>query len=333
MNKYIVITTINPKSEGIIRFESLNEWKIIVVGDKKSPHIESSGNVTFLSVEDQKKLGYDIVEVCPYNHYTRKNIGYLYAIESGADVIYDTDDDNLPYDNWGFPEFSCSSNLVSNQKYINIYKYFSKEIVWPRGFPLDEIHNGKESQIKDIAPVDIGVWQGLADIDPDVDAIFRLTVNKEIRFEDRPPVSLEKGHYCPSNSQNTLWNKKAFPYLYLPATTSFRFTDILRGYIAQRLLWEQDLHLGFTKATVYQERNVHDLMRDFKDEIECYLGIKPIVSLLDSLEFGPELISNVQHVYRALVERKIINAKELLVFDAWSEDYIRIIKRGKQADI
>ena len=33
MNKYIVITTINPKSEGIVKFESLVDWEIVLVGD------------------------------------------------------------------------------------------------------------------------------------------------------------------------------------------------------------------------------------------------------------------------------------------------------------
>ena len=201
------------------------------------------------------ELGYDLVDVCPYNHYTRKNIGYLYAIQHGADVIYDTDDDNLPYDDWRLYDFVCSRQIVSRLKFVNIYKYFTEELIWPRGYPLDDIHGRTTLGSEEISPVEVGIWQGLVDNDPDVDAIYRLAVNKEVRFEDNPPVVLERGYYCPFNSQNTFWSKRTFPYLYLPATTSFRFTDILRGYIAQRLLWEQNLHLGFTGATVYQERN------------------------------------------------------------------------------
>ena len=79
MNKFIIITTINAKTEGIERFEEMKDWNIVLVGDKKSPSFGSSNILTFLSVEDQKKLGYSFAEVCPYNHYARKNIGYRYS--------------------------------------------------------------------------------------------------------------------------------------------------------------------------------------------------------------------------------------------------------------
>ena len=321
MKKFIVITTINQKSKAILRFEQMHDWHIILVGDKKSHKIESSQNLTFLSVEDQAKLGYQLNDLCPYNHYTRKNIGYLYAIQHGADIIYDTDDDNLPYDNWFIEEFYSQKQSTSEEKFVNIYKCFSQELIWPRGYPLDEINRQEENlSIKDIEPVEIGVWQGLADIDPDVDAIFRLVLKKDIKFEEKPSISLAKNQYCPFNSQNTVWNKKAYPYLYLPATTSFRFTDILRGYIAQRLMWEQNLHLGFTKATVYQERNAHDYMKDFADEWECYLNVKPIVKLLDSLYLSDEPLVNLEKVYLCLARKNFIKQEEIAILQAWISD-------------
>lgn len=42
----------------------------------------------------QQRLHYHIVDHTPWRHFGRKNIGFLYAIEHGAEVIYDTDDDN-----------------------------------------------------------------------------------------------------------------------------------------------------------------------------------------------------------------------------------------------
>ena len=81
---------------------------MVIVGDKKSHPIKDGKNLTYLSVEDQKKLGYKTVKHVPYNHYTRKNIGYLYAMEQGAEIIYDTDDDNIPYENWFEPTFTSA---------------------------------------------------------------------------------------------------------------------------------------------------------------------------------------------------------------------------------
>jgi len=268
-------------------------------------------------------LGYQFAQLCPYNHYARKNIGYLYALQQGAQIIYDTDDDNLPYDDWAVPEFVCDYLYSSNRKFVNIYNHFSNELIWPRGYPLDEIHQVAAAQAAQAAQVDprsIGVWQGLADRDPDVDAIYRLIFPHEINFERKSSIFLEQGHYAPFNSQNTFWQRTAFHLLYLPATVSFRFTDILRGYIAQRLLWHQGDSLGFTAATVYQERNQHDLMRDFRDEVEGYLNIKEIVEQLDSLSFAGKPYENLAAVYQMLAEVGYVQPEELDLCQAWLAD-------------
>ena len=327
MKKYMVITTINPKSEGIAQFEKMKDWQLVIVGDQKSSFIKSSGNLLFLSVEDQLNLGYEYAALCPFNHYSRKNIGYLYAIQHGADVIYDTDDDNIPYRDWGVLEFTCSRRYSSSRMFINVYKYFSKEFCWPRGFPLDEINQAASLQEEETKPVNIGVWQSLADVDPDVDAIFRLVFNYTIKFEDKPAIYIGKGTYCPFNSQNSTWQKKAFPYLYLPGTTSFRFTDILRGYIAQRFMWEEDLHLGFTKATVFQKRNAHNLMNDFAEEMEAYLNVKPISEFLNSLKVSSDPFVGLETIYRELAERGYVKSEELSMCQAWIADLRHIMEK------
>lgn len=323
MRRFIVITTINPKSEGISAFEQIKDWHLVVVGDEKSNFIESSDKLTFLSLEDQIKLDYQFVKKCPLNHYSRKNIGYLYAIQKGADIIYEADDDNIPYTEWALPAFYCNNVVVSKNKYINIYRYFTGEFIWPRGFPLDELRNEKQDRpsVKKAAKVNIGVWQGLADEDPDTDAVYRLTVGRNIKFDKADPVYLAKSHFCPVNSQNTFWCKETFPFLYLPSTTSFRFTDILRGYIAQRLMWQHYLHAGFTHATVYQRRNPHDIMKDFEDEVASYLQLKGIIKILEKLNIGCDSIKNMQEVYKALCKASFLSAEELEHLNLWIEDY------------
>jgi hypothetical protein len=322
MKKTIIITTINKKTECIQRYQTMKDWNIIVVGDRKSRHIRSAGNLVFLSAKDQEKLGYKIVKSCPYDHYARKNIGYLYAIQMGADVIYDTDDDNIPHKNWGLKPFSCKDILRSDRKFINIYRYFHKSKIWPRGFPLDEISKENASAVtKRRKDVKIAVWQGMADLDPDVDAIYRLLFPQPVTFKSSRPVALDKWHYCPFNSQNTYWTRAAFPFLYLPSTVSFRFTDILRGYIAQRLFWELDHHLGFMGPTVYQKRNAHDLMRDFKDEVTCYLDVKPVVRLLDSLDLDADPLGSLKKVFHSLVSAKFVRPEEQRLVNAWIADF------------
>ena len=46
--------------------------------------------LVFLSYEDQVKMPSSFVKQLPWNSFGRKNVGYLYAITQGANVIFDT---------------------------------------------------------------------------------------------------------------------------------------------------------------------------------------------------------------------------------------------------
>ena len=58
---------------------------------------------------------------------------------------------------------------------------------WPRGFPLNEIQNAntwEASFDESVMPLkSFGVLQSLADVQPDVDAIFRMTQKTPFLFE------------------------------------------------------------------------------------------------------------------------------------------------------
>jgi len=329
VNNAIIITTINALTRAVKAFALQKDWITILIGDKKSRSVDSGSGVRFLSIADQLNLDCEFARVCPFNHYSRKNIGYLYAIENGAKIIYDTDDDNIPYSDWHAPEFESTRLLRNGEKYLNVYKYFTNEHIWPRGFPLDEILATATSfDVVDVSGRKIGVWQGLADDDPDVDAIYRLTVSKPVKFAKKEPVHISEGTYVPFNSQNTFWSSEAFPLLYLPVTVSFRFTDILRGYVAQRVLWEHGLSLGFTSATVYQERNAHDFMKDFSDEIDCYLQIKKIVRILDETSLNGGMQHKLLCLYEALVEQGIVSRQELVYLESWIKDFNKMQPKG-----
>lgn len=59
----------------------------MVVADTKSPATWSEGSCIYLSMADQTtRLPYSLVDITPERSYTRKNIGYLYAIHHGAKV-------------------------------------------------------------------------------------------------------------------------------------------------------------------------------------------------------------------------------------------------------
>ena len=315
LSQFIIITSIHGVTEAVKAFAGVDGWHVVVVGDKKTPPLDTHPfpNVTFLSIADQATLPFSFHDHCPFNHYVRKNLGYLYAIQQGATQIADSDDDNFPYPDWpGTVAGTATIATLADAKIVNIYRYFTDQFIWPRGFPLDAILTATTATTQPPTSQSIGVWQGLADKDPDVDAIYRLTINQPVIFDKKPSLALAAGMYCPFNSQNTIWTTPAcFPYLYLPISVSFRFCDILRSYVAQRGLWAMNARLAFTTATAYQERNVHDFMVDFKDEIPCYQHVRSVITTLDDLELTGVPTKDIVTMYEALQKINVVDQRDV----------------------
>jgi len=323
MKKAIVITSIFHPTEAVISFSKKKDYQLIVVGDKKTPPDWNCENADYISVAGQEELDFGIAKVLPYNHYCRKMLGYLKAVQRGAECIIDSDDDNIPKDNWSFPGFDNHYNSIQENKgFINIYQLYTDQKIWPRGLPLNLINTQfhLENSLKR-KKCKIGIWQGLADEDPDVDAVYRLTCDTPCYFSDRDPVVLGKGTITPFNSQNTIIRKELFSLLYLPTYVTFRFTDILRGLVAQPIMWLYDYQLGFTSATVVQKRNPHDYMTDFISEIPMYEYGEKVIGLVSNAISASENIDvNLFNAYKSLLKENIICEKEMTTLETWLKD-------------
>jgi len=323
MKKYIVITSIFNPTDVVKEFARINDHQLIVVGDKKTPEHWKFDRVIFLSVQDQKDLGFEIEKVLPYNHYCRKMIGYLWAIKNRAESIIDTDDDNIPKSNWTFPGTSGVYDCLSdNNGFVNIYQLFTNQKIWPRGLPLRLITKDFKLQaLVSKKKCKIGVWQGLADEDPDVDAIYRLTNDKPCIFKERSPVVLGAGTASPFNTQNTLIVKELFSLMYLPTYVTFRFTDILRGLVFQPIMWLYGYNLGFLNATVIQKRNPHDYFKDFISEIPMYEHSETVIELVaNAISLSNSISDNLHLAYHSLLKNSIVCDKEMKTLDAWLKD-------------
>jgi hypothetical protein len=299
--------------------------KIIIVGDTKSPSDFDLPGARFLGIQEQLECGLDFPRLCPTRHYARKNVGYLLAIRDGADLIQETDDDNLPLAGFFDPIERLVQAPISRQRgWLNVYRYFSDLAIWPRGLPLDAIHGLlADFESLPVETVDCPIQQGLADGNPDVDAVFRLVFPSEVTFKPNRRVALGRDVWCPFNSQNTAWFPEAFPLLYLPAYCSFRMTDIWRSFVAQRIAWENDWTILFHHATVRQDRNPHNLMHDFADEIPGYINNARIASALTALSLMPgqgALADNLLSCYGALVELGVVGEAELPLLRCWLAD-------------
>ena len=225
--------------------------------------------------------------------------------------------------------------VASQAGWVNVYRYFTDgSTVWPRGLPLTTVQ--RELIPYEQCPVQEAVCpiqQGLADENPDVDAIYRLVAPLPIRFRAGRKIALAARTWCPFNSQNTAFFPEAYELLYLPAYCSFRMTDIWRSFVAQRILWENGWMLLFDEPTVIQERNDHDLMKDFRDEIPGYLHNEGIARILENLSLKPgesEISNNLVRCYEALAEGELLPRKELDLLDAWLDDLTAARRSGAQ---
>jgi STELLO glycosyltransferases len=323
IDKWIVVTTINYPTEALKKLASLQDWHLVVVADKKTPVDWHLDNCEFLSIERQEQLPFQTARILPWNHYSRKNLGYLYAISQGAKIIYETDDDNYLIDNEIFylPAHATSEvNEVSGSIVANPYAYFGQPTVWPRGYPLKQICF-KQGEIHSAKNLFLPIQQGLVNVDPDVDAIFRLTRNEEVYFKNNIPLAFKKGSFSPFNSQNTLYHYQAFWGLIIPISVSFRVSDIWRSYWVQRVLWDIEGSVCFTQPTANQYRNDHDLLKDFIDEYDLYAKSGSFISFLNAWKSTKSTLSErIMELTQLMIKEEFFGTAEQQLITAWLND-------------
>ena len=329
---FAVTTTINEPTEAIKQFINHTDVCLIVVADQKTPiyYELKAFNIFFLSIDIQKSLPYNILKIIPYNNFARKCIGYLFAIENGAKMIYDFDDDNILIDESFEKIFSETKQyklLSSPSISINPYDFYlpNKSItIWPRGYPLQNIKSdywnltsNSNNQPK--------VIQFLQNQNPDLDAIYRLTQNIPSKFKDYNfCININFSSYSPFNSQATLFTYETFPTLILPMTVNGRVSDIWRSYIVQKILKSKSQFIAFCPSIVNHIRNPHKLIRDFNAEIPLYSQTYAFLQLLENIELNFDIYQNILTIYSKLYEYDFIQYYDMKFLDFWLYDLQQI---------
>ncbi|MCA9138977.1 MAG: DUF288 domain-containing protein [Planctomycetales bacterium] len=347
---HAVITTIQrptPCVNRLIQAITPLPARLVIAGDTKGPdafdvsQIDSfdPSRLDFLDIQSQHASGFSIAPLLPTKHYCRKNIGYLHSIRAGATCIYETDDDNAPLERWSAREEWVQDlrfvDEVQTQspRWVNAYQHFTDGRIWPRGLPLDcidassTVSRQPSEGLAKSADAEGRYWapiqQGLADGAPDVDAVWRLVMDRDFQFDVADSVMLAPGQWCPFNTQTTWWWPNVYPLLYVPSYCSFRMCDIWKSFVAQRCLWELETGIVFHASEVVQERNPHNLMRDFEDEIPGYLQNHRLAMTLESVSLRPgvdNVGANLLSCYKALVGDGFFPEKELPLVEAWLAD-------------
>ena len=353
------MTTIQAPTEAVRRQVKLHKWCLVVALDKKSPvpfrsgWIEGEGGndqVVILTTEEQMKMRSPFVDAIPWNHFGCKNIGYLYAITHGASVIWDFDDDNM-LKFWihgaapdGAPSLDATVDMIENGASLidvlepqghnwptyNPYPVMGAPSLpsWPRGLPLVDIKNAQCSNTtigsRKLKWESFAVLQSLADVHPDVDAIYRITMPfpKPFAFKrtnETRPLIIPTNTLTPYNAQATLHFKSSFWALLLPITVHGKVSDIWRSYIAQRLFRDCDMRLGFTaRPLVVHDRTHHSNLGDFISEQDLYTKSEHLVKFLGMWKGNAAtLVGRIEELWIALYEHQYIEVEDVTLVQHW----------------
>ena len=284
MKKVIVTTTINKPTKAIKLFERMSDWELVVIGDKKTPSDYKLSRGHYVSPEAQEKYDKPLSDAIGWNCIQRRNFGLLWAHDMEADIIAVVDDDNIPYEKWGNNLLvGKESKIKTYDPEINVFDPIGAtnyKHLWHRGFPIQYLQKRSyEKSFEKIINPDIQAdfWNG----DPDIDAICRMEHSPECNFNSSCfPFTSTK--IAPFNSQNTFLSKRCLKDYFLFPHVG-RMDDIWAAYYVQ----SKGYKVLFNAASVYQERNPHDLTKDMKKE---YLGYENNINLINELIQDPESI-------------------------------------------
>ena len=340
--KWVVLTTVNPPNRNIKKLLKIMEpWKIVVIGDIKTNNAswdiyKNHTRIIYLSLEDQIKLGYNITKYIPMNSYTRKNIGYLYAIEHGATEIYETDDNYYIFSfyhlNYYQKEYTCYAEN-DNSVMVNPYSFYGKATVWPRGYRLKDLDKKSETKFYRLLTrnkeLNHLIYQGLINMEPDVDSIYRQTrssknfLTNQIFFFNINLMYLP-GNFIPINSKNTRYLYDIFPALPLPTTVPKRVSDIWRGYLMQRYAWIYNGTVVFHSASVDDKSKIdkYNVTKDFIEERDLFFKLDKV---LDSLNVNMDSRIKIPSDFlidliELFVEEGILGENDLDMYRAFMDD-------------
>lgn len=317
----IVVTTIfEPKwlagyLEDLRANDRVGSTTIRIICDKKTPASvyeaaqaarRNGFDVDCPTLDEQvaylKKLGADDTFV-PWNTDNRRNIGFLRAWESGADVLISIDDDNYcrpggdfcgSHHTVGRAASAGASRIAQQKPWFNICSLLdsdAKTTIFARGYPyasrksefvaspasLDAAHGDRR------VAVNAGLWLD----DPDVDALTRIAIGPRVRAADERAVIMAPETWSPINTQNTALMRDAIPAYYyvrmgfaLTGLRIDRFGDILSGYFVQKCAKSLGDAIRIGDPVADHKRTPHNLFKDLYFELAGVVLIEALLPWL-----------------------------------------------------
>lgn len=289
MKKTIVTTSINPPTDAIKKFDSLEDWGLLVVGDKKTPADYKLKRGLFLPWTYLEATYPDLARCIGWNSVRLgRMVGFIEAYRRGADIIAVVDDDIVPFDDWGKDvvlgeEITAVEWGTPSDICFDPFRPYSFTKLPARGFPL-EINEmseqywieNQEAKITPLVRVDV------CTVDSDYHAIDRLTGALDY-FE------MMAGHklyfskcFSPINTQNTFIHRSVIKDFWANIPFIGRADDIWAGYFFQAMHPNQTVY-GAPSAQHAQNRSVQSLVNDLEEEIFLY---RNTLNFLETLKYA-----------------------------------------------
>lgn len=220
----------------------------------------------------------------PYDSDNRRNIGFLMALDSGAELLISIDDDNFCLGDSDFVgEHSVAGDEVSaaildcSDGWFNIGTMLASEPgieIHPRGFPYFARRSARQAHEDAPRRTRVAVNAGLWTSDPDVDAISRLAIAPRVSSAQRRPVFLGPRSWSPVNTQNTAVARDAIAAYYyvrmgfsLGGMSIDRYGDILSGYFLQKCVHSREEIVRIGSPVADHRRTPHNLFKDLYNEL------------------------------------------------------------------
>lgn len=93
-------------------------------------------------------------------------------------------------------------------------------------------------------------------------------------------------------------------------------------YIAQRCMWEYGLLFCYISPIIYQERNVHNYMNDFKSEYSMYANLLDIIeNIFDKIQLNGNK-NDLLLIYEKLLQKNIVKELEIKLVKQWLNNII-----------
>lgn len=324
---------------------------IYVAGDRKSPagcegqaaDCRARGvDARFLTLDDQAEVlrPYpELAAIVPENSDNRRNAAFVAALRDGADVVISIDDDNfcLPGDDFVGGHLAVGTTVTHAEAagesgWFNLCSLLESEpapeLLYPRGFPYARRGPGCD-RLGPATTGTVGVNVGLWLLDPDTDAIGRLSARPVTTAWTGETVLLGTGVRSPINTQNTALSRAAMgAYYYVRMGAQLRglrldrFGDILSGYFLQVCAEAVGDRVRIGGPIVEHRRNQHDLLVDLYHELAGVMMLEDLAGFFSTVRLpGDSYLS----AYRALSHEleRFAEAQEGFVWTEETKQYVR----------